>query len=214
MGIFIYGKKETDYLKERDPALGAVIDKVGVLERGVEPDLFCAIVNSIVGQQISTKAQTTIWNRMKEGMGDITPEAIDSCSAEDIQKYGISFRKAGYCKNVAGKIVKGELDLDMLSGKSDEEIIAELVKLNGIGVWTAEMIMIFSMQRPDVMSFGDLAIHRGLRMLYHHREIARKLFDKYKRRYSPYASVASLYLWAIAGGEVEGMKDYAPKNKK
>ena len=73
------------------------------------------------------------------------------------------------------------------------------------------MILLFCLQRPDVFSYGDLAILRGLRMVYHHRKIDRKLFAKYRRRFSPYGSVASLYLWAIAGGAVEGMKDYAPK---
>ena len=76
------------------------------------------------------------------------------------------------------------------------------------------MLMTFCMQRPDLVSFGDLAIQRGMRMLYHHRKIDKKLFDKYKRRYSPYGTVASLYLWAIAGGAIPEMKDYAPKNKK
>lgn len=69
--------------------------------------------------------------------------------------------------------------------------------------------MIFSMQRLDILSYCDLAIHRGLRMLYHHRKITPQLFNKYRRRYSPYGSVASLYLWAIAGGAVERMRDYA-----
>ena len=90
----------------------------------------------------------------------------------------------------------------------------ELSALDGIGIWTAEMLMLFSMQRPDILSFGDLAILRGMRMLYHHRKITRELFEKYRRRYSPYGSVASLYLWAIAGGAIEGMEDYAPKKKK
>ena len=72
------------------------------------------------------------------------------------------------------------------------------------------MLMIFCMGRKNIMSYNDLAIHRGLRMLYRHRKISRNLFEKYKRRYSPYATVASLYLWAIAGGACEGMKDHAP----
>ena len=73
--------------------------------------------------------------------------------------------------------------------------------------------MLFCMQRPDVFSYDDLAIQRGLRMVYHHRKIDRKLFEKYRRRFSPYCSVASLYLWAAAGGAVPGLKDYAPKKK-
>ena len=94
---------------------------------------------------------------------------------------------------------------------SDEEVCAKLSELNGIGVWTAEMLMIFSMQRPNVLSYGDLAIHRGLRMVYQHRKIDKEKFNKYWKRYTPYASVASLYLWAVAGGAIDGMKDFAAK---
>lgn len=92
---------------------------------------------------------------------------------------------------------------------SDEEAIKALSALSGIGVWTAEMILLFCMQRPNVFSFGDLAIHRGLRMIYHHRNVDKKLFEKYRRRFSPYCSVASLYIWAVAGGAIDGMRDYA-----
>ena len=94
---------------------------------------------------------------------------------------------------------------------SDEAAIRELSCLKGIGVWTAEMILLFCLQRPDILSFHDLAIQRGLRMVYHHRKIDRKLFEKYRRRFHPYCSVASLYFWAVAGGAVPGMKDYAAK---
>ena len=91
--------------------------------------------------------------------------------------------------------------------------IAALTSLKGIGVWTAEMILLFCLQRADIFSFDDLGIQRGLRMVYHHRAIDRKLFEKYRRRYSPYGSVASLYLWAVAGGAIPEMKDYAPAKK-
>ena len=96
---------------------------------------------------------------------------------------------------------------------SDQEAIEALSSLNGIGVWTAEMILLFCMQRPNILSYGDLAIQRGMRMVYHHRKIDRKLFEKYRRRLSPYCSVASLYFWAVAGGALPDMKDYAPKAK-
>ena len=75
------------------------------------------------------------------------------------------------------------------------------------------MILLFCLQRPDILSFDDLAIQRGLRMLYHHRKITRELFAKYKKRYSPYGSTAALYLWAISGGTIDGMQDYAPAKK-
>ncbi len=76
------------------------------------------------------------------------------------------------------------------------------------------MILLFCMQRPNVLSFGDLAIQRGMRMVYHHRKIDRKLFEKYRRRLSPYCSVASLYFWAVAGGAIPGMKDFCPQKAK
>ena len=207
---FEYGKEEVDCLRKKDKKLGEAIDRIGMIKREVNPDLFSALVNSIVGQQISTKAHKTIWERMKTGLGEITPETILSCSEADLQSYGISFRKASYIKSAANKVADKSLDINTLHTKSDNDICAELVQLPGVGIWTAEMMMLFSMQRPNILSFGDLAILRGMRMLYHHKEITKNLFEKYRKRYSPYCSVASLYLWAIAGGAIEGMKYYAP----
>jgi len=201
--IFTFGELEINYLKKRDKVLGAAIDVLGPIEREVNPDLFSALVNAIVGQQISAKAQATIWARMQAGLGEITPQAVLRRTQEELQSYGISFRKAAYIKGAAERVVDGRLDLAALQNKPDAEICRELTALDGIGVWTAEMLMLFSMQRPDVLSFGDLAILRGMRLLYRHREITKPLFEKYKRRYSPYGSVASLYLWAIAGGALD-----------
>ena len=208
---FDYGEKETEYLKSRDKLLGEVIEQLGHLEREIDPDLFSSVVHHIIGQQISTAAQRTIWGRLRELLGNVNADTICGCDSERLQSVGMTFKKVEYIKDFAEKIKKGEFDIDSLEGKSDAEVIAELSALNGIGVWTAEMIMTFCMQRPDVLSYGDLAIHRGLRMLYHHRKVDKKLFEKYRRRYSPYGTVASLYLWAIAGGAVPGLKDLAPK---
>ena len=202
MDIFVYGDTEIAHLKKRDKALGSAIDRIGPIRREVNPNLFSALVNSIVGQQISSKAQVTIWQRMKDKFGEITPQTILSCPEPELQSCGISFRKALYIRGITERIAEGRLDIEALCLQSDAEVCAELVKLNGVGIWTAEMLMLFSMQRPDILSFGDLAIHRGMRMLYRHRTITKELFEKYRRRYSPYGSVASLYLWAIAGGAI------------
>ena len=212
--FFIYGEKEIAHLKKADAALGAIIDKIGTIERRVIPDLFTALVNSIVGQQISTKAMGTVWKRFKKKFSQITPEVIANTPIEEIQQCGMSMRKATYIKDAANKIVDGELNIDELYTLLDDEVIKKLSALNGVGIWTAEMILIFCMQRPNIMSWGDLAIQRGLRMLHRHRKIDQKLFRKYKLKYSPYASVASLYLWEIAVGACN-LKDNAPKlNKK
>ncbi len=147
-------------------------------------------------------------------LGEITPQVIDSLSDEELQQFGITFKKVAYIKSAAQKVLSGELDIESLRTMSDEEVCAKLAELDGIGIWTAEMLMLFSMQRRNILSFGDLALLRGMRMVYHHKAINRQLFDRYKKRFSPYASIASLYFWAVAGGAIEGMKDYASTNNK
>lgn len=179
----------------------------------MDENLFSSVVHHIVGQQISTAAQATIWRRMNEAFGGINAAGIGNASVAELQKFGMTFKKAEYIKDFAGKVLGGEFAIETLPHKTDAEVIAELSALKGIGVWTAEMIMTFCLQRADVMSYGDLAIHRGLRMLYRHRQVDRKLFEKYRRRYSPFCTVASLYLWAIAGGALAGLNDPAPKKK-
>lgn len=211
---FFYDDAAIAYLKACDLRLAEAIDIIGPVRREVTPDLFSSLVNCIVGQQIATKAQKTIWRRITDELGEVTPQAIAACPDDKLQQFGLSFRKVFYIKGAADRVISGELNLEELTNLPDEEVCRRLSALPGIGVWTSEMLMTFSMQRPDIMSFGDLAILRGLRMLHHHRRITPQLFAKYKRRYSPYGSLASLYLWAIAGGAVPGMRDYAPKNSK
>lgn len=210
---FKYGDEETSYLSEKDKRLADVIARVGHIEREVDTDLFSAVVHHIIGQQISTKAQATIWQRMQDGLETVNADTVLSAGDERLQSFGITFRKAGYISDFAKKVKSGEFDIEKVKGMTDEEAIKELSSLKGIGVWTAEMILLFCMQRPNVFSFGDLAILRGLRMVYHHRKIDRKLFEKYRRRFSPYCSVASLYLWAVSGGAVPEMRDLSPDKK-
>ena len=211
---FQYGDKEIEYLRSKDKKLAEVIDKVGHIDRTVDTDLFSSVVHHIIGQQISTKAQQTIWLRMNEKYGHVTPEVIDSADAAELQSLGMTFRKAEYIKDFSHKVVSGEFSLDAVWHMSDEEAVEALSSLKGVGVWTAEMLMLFSMQRRNIFSFGDLALLRGMRMVYHHRVINKQLFTRYKKRFSPYASVASLYFWAVAGGAIDGMKDYTPVSNK
>lgn len=208
---FEYGQKEIDFLKEKDPILGKAIDEVGHVQREIIPDLFMALINSIIGQQISTKAQETIWLRFVDMFNPVTPANIASLPVETIQTCGISMKKAQYIQDIAASIMDGSLQLEELEHMPDDEVCKWLCQIKGIGAWTAEMLMIFSMQRPDVVSWDDMAILRGLRMLYRHRKITPQLFAKYKKRYSPYGTVASLYLWRVSHGACEGLVDLAPK---
>lgn len=210
---FKYGLDEIIHLKTRDKRLGEAIDLIGYIRRATEADLFCSVVRQIIGQQISSPAQRTVWQRLCVKLGSVNAETIFSLEPDALQQCGMTFRKAEYIKSFARKVKNKEFDLSALRKLPDAEVIKELSSLRGVGRWTAEMVMIFSMQRPDVVSYGDLAIRRGMRMLYHHREIDQARFARYARRYSPYGTVASLYLWAIAGGAIPEMRDYAPKKK-
>lgn len=196
--IFEYGQTEINYLKQQDSRLGEAIDQLGLIKRAVTPDLFAALVRSIASQQISTKAANTVWGRLCEMLTDITPANVSAADLPDLQQCGISLRKAGYIKSAADSILHGELDLDFICKCPDDEVVRRLSSLHGVGIWTAEMLLIFSLRRPDVVSWGDLAIHRGMMNLYGLSELDRDQFEQYRSRYSPYGSVASLYLWAIS----------------
>lgn len=209
----MYSDDEINYLKGKDRILGEVIDKIGYIKRETDTDLFSSVIRHIIGQQISTKAQATIWQRIKEDFGEVTAENILRAGISKLQSFGMTFRKAEYIADFASKADRGVFDLQAIMEKPDKEAIEELTALKGVGVWTAEMILLFCLRRPDIFSFDDLAIQRGLRMVYHHRKIDRKLFEKYRRRFSPYCSTASLYFWAVAGGAIPEMKDYAPRKK-
>lgn len=209
---FAYGERELSYLRQKDKRLGSVMDRIGQIDRAVDPNLFSSVVHHIIGQQISTKAQATIWQRIQDTLGEVNAETILNAGVPALQALGMTFRKAEYITDFAEKIHTGAFRLDEVARMNDEDAIRALSSLKGIGVWTAEMILLFCMQRPDIFSYDDLAIRRGLRMVYHHREIDRERFERYRRRFSPYGSVASLYLWAVAGGAIPEMQDYKLKN--
>lgn len=206
---FEYSTAEIDYLRAADPQLGAVIDRVGHIERPVIPDSFEALVHSIVGQQIATKAQATIWERMRTSLAPIAPAHFVSLPVRTIQACGITMLKAQRIHDIAARIESGGFRLEEIRRMDDETACEHLMTLPGVGRWTAEMILLFSLQRPDVLSATDLGIQRGLRMVHHHRRITPQLFARYRRRYSPCNSVASLYLWEIAGGALDDLRDPA-----
>jgi len=193
-----YGQKEIDYLKMRDKKLGAAIERIGVIKREVVPNPFTALVFNVISQLISKKAAQTVWSRLNALIGEITPEKIATKEVEAIQGCGISMRKAECIKGIAEAAIGGRIDFSTLYLLSDKEIIQKLSELNGIGVWTAEMLLIFTFNRPDVVSYNDLAIRKGIMKLYELDKLTKKDFNEYRERYSPCGSVASLYLWQIS----------------
>ena len=197
---FPYSQKELDHLSARDPLLGGVIRAVGFIERTVEADVFSAVVHHIIGQQISMRAQETVWRRLQELLGEVTPDTLAEADVEAVKGCGMTYRKADYIRDFAQKVRSGEFHVEALRVMEDSEAVKALSALRGVGEWTAEMLLLFCLQRSDVLSYGDLGIRRGMMKLYGWEEMTKAQFEECRERYSPYGSVASFYLWAVNGG--------------
>lgn len=195
---FTYTNKEIEYLKKKDPHLGKAMDLIGPIKRRVYDDVFTTLVHAIIGQLISTQAQEAIWLRFSKAFNPITAQNISKIDVDALKTVGLTHRKAIYIHEIAQKIVDGTFNIDELETLDDQEVIEKLTQLKGVGIWTAEMVLIFAFQRPNVISYKDVAIIRGLKMLYNKEEITQEFFNEIKLRYTPFASVASLYLWEIS----------------
>lgn len=187
-----------DYLSKRDKKLGEFILRRGEIESWSFGNVFEALVVSVLSQQVATAASEKAEANLRALVGDFKAENFDGMTVEKLRGAGISERKSEYILGIAEKVRSGELDLDDLQNRSDAEVYDILVKIRGIGRWTAEMILMFALRRQDVTSFGDLAIRRGVMNLYCLKDIDEEKFNRYKKRWSPYGTTASLYLWEAA----------------
>jgi DNA-3-methyladenine glycosylase II len=161
-------------------------------------DAYGALLRAIVGQQLSTKAARTIYLRVLDLFGGATPspEQLLEASEEDLRGAGLSGRKVEYIRDLATHVLSGELELDRLDELGDEEVIAELVAVRGLGRWTAEMFLIFHLERPDVLSGGDLGIRKAVQIEYELEEMPTpERVMEIAAPWSPHRSLASLYLW-------------------
>ena len=169
---FKYDEKEINYLKSRDKKLAKVIEKVGFIKRKVDKDLFSSVVHHIIGQQISSKAQKTIWDRMENNLKKVNAEYIIKAGVDKIQSLSMTKRKAEYIIEFSENVINKKINLSKIKKMSDED-----------------------------------AIKKGLMILYKKNSMDKALFEKYRKKFSPYCSIASLYLWAIAGGVLIKMND-------
>ena len=161
--------------------------------------LFPALVESIVSQQLAVRAAAAIFARVEALLGEITAENLMAADPEKLRQCGLSQRKIEYLRGIA-LAEREKLDFDSLAARPDAEVIAELTRLKGVGVWTAEMLLIFALGRPDVVSYSDLGIRNGIKLLYGLDTLTEEEFAVYRRRYSPYGTLASLCLWEIKDG--------------
>ena len=154
-----------------DPTLALLINRVGDYSLPLRTDYFASLVRSIIGQQLSVKVAQTIWHRFQSLYHDMTPAAIGSIPETDLKKVGLSRTKAIYIQDLSRKIATGAINLTEIDNLPDEEVIRRLIQIKGIGVWTAEMFLIFSLGRLDVLSLGDLGLKRAIQWLYGFKKI-------------------------------------------
>jgi DNA-3-methyladenine glycosylase II len=196
--FFEYSQEEMDYLKSVDPELGAAMTRLGRIERVIIPDLFAALIHAIVGQLISVKAVHTIWERMQDRFGEISAHHLAKQTPDDIQACGMTMKKANCIHTISRTIAAGDFHLEEIYVLPDKEVIQKLTELHGVGKWTAEMMLINCLERRDVLSWGDIAIRRGMMRLYGLDTLSKAQFEQYRQRYSPLGSVASIYLWELS----------------
>jgi DNA-3-methyladenine glycosylase II len=191
-------------LRAADPVLRGAIDQVGLAalgdaRAGRPDDHYGALVRSIVGQQLSTKAARAIYARLTERFGGRTPTPQEVL-ADDPEALraaaGLSRAKVGFLRSLAEHVIDGSLELERLDQLSDEDVITELIAVKGLGVWTAHMFLIFHLQRPDVLAVGDLGIRRAAMVLYGLPELpAPGELEKIAEPWRPHRTLACRFLW-------------------
>ena len=189
--------KVIEHLK-KDKILGTILEKYTVSAPKVSTNLFRDLLDAIVSQQLSNKAAATIFGRFLSlfpGETLPTPEEILKLSDDTLRACGLSHQKASYLKSLSEEIISKKLVLENLHLLPDEDVITALTKVKGIGRWTAEMFLIFSLGRPDTFSVGDLGLRSAVAKLYGVDREDKIKIEKISQRWSPYRSLASLYLW-------------------
>ena len=190
-------RKALNHLKKADPVLRAIIERVGPFRMEYGAAEFSSLAEAIVYQQLNGKAALTIFNRFAELAGDpLTPTGILKLSDEQLRGVGLSKQKSAYLKDLAAKTASGELDFARLPELPDEEVIAHLTQVKGVGVWTAHMFLMFSLRRPNVLPTGDYGVQMAVKKHYRKRKLPKpKDMEKIARAWEPYRSVACWYMW-------------------
>jgi DNA-3-methyladenine glycosylase II len=190
-------RKAVNHLKECDPVLRRIIERVGPFRMEYGPPEFHSLAESILYQQLNGKAAATIFDRFVAVAGDpLTPEGILKLTDEQLRGVGLSKQKSSYLRDLAAKTASGLLDFSRLHEMPDGEVIDHLTQVKGIGVWTAQMFLMFTLRRPDVLPTGDYGVQAAIKKHYRKRKLPKpKEMEKIARRWAPYRSIACWYLW-------------------
>lgn len=183
-------------LSSADRKLAALIEQIGDLDIVLRNDYVASVIRAIVGQQLSVKAARTIWHRVEELCGTLSPEALIALDDEELRAAGLSRGKITYVRDFCKKVLSGEIDFATLCSREDACVIETLTRVKGIGQWTAEMFLIFSLGRPDILSVKDAGLQRAIQWLYGLEQIpTAEEMMKLGEMWKPHRSAASLYLW-------------------
>jgi DNA-3-methyladenine glycosylase II len=190
-------RKAVAHLKGCDPILGSLVEKVGACRMKFGPPEFHSLAEAIVYQQLNGKAAVTIFNRFAALAGEpLMPAGILKLSDQQMRGAGLSKQKTAYLRDMAERAQRGELDFSKLHTFTDNEVISHLTQVKGVGVWTAHMFLMFTLQRPDILPTGDFGVRMAMKKLYRKRKLPDpEQMEKIAKSWQPYRSVACWYLW-------------------
>lgn len=195
-----------DHLTAADPRLAGWIQRVGPCTMTFHPPEFSTLARSIVFQQLSGKAAATIYKRLQTALepDDVSPAGILRLPPEQMKPLGLSAQKAKYLRSLAEKTLDGTIDFAQLPSMPDDDVIAHLTTANGVGVWTAQMFLMFALRRPDVLPLGDLGIRNAMQRVYGLRMPPKpERMAKIARPWRPYTTYACWYLWKCLDGAAD-----------
>jgi len=190
-------RKAINHLKKSDPVLAAIIERIGPFRMQYGEPTFHTLAESILYQQLNGKAAATIFNRFTALAGDpLTPQGILKLSDAQMRGVGLSRQKTAYLRDLSEKTKAGLLEFERMTDTSDDEVIAHLTRVKGVGVWTAQMFLMFTLRRPDILPTGDYGIQAAIKKYYKKRKWPKPaVMLKIAKPWVPYRSIASWYLW-------------------
>lgn len=194
-------KKALTHFKKADPII-YIAGKNIELTLSIHPDPFLRLTRTIVGQQLSVKAASTIFGRFEQLFKKgINPKDLLKFKDDDIRACGISYQKIRYLKDLSQKVIDKEILLETLGTANEETVIKTLTEVKGIGVWSAEMFLMFSLGRPDVFSIGDLGLQNAIKKLYGFESVSKEQLLEISEKWKPYRTYACMVLWRSLDNE-------------
>jgi DNA-3-methyladenine glycosylase II len=201
-------KRAIRHLKANDPVMAALIERVGPLKPAFSEPTFESLARAIVYQQLNGKAARTIYDRLATAAGGfVTPKTVLNLSVDQMRACGLSRQKLSYIRDLAEKTLNGEIVFEQLPQLTDAEVIEHLTRVKGIGVWSAQMFLMFALRRQNVMPTGDYGIRAAIKKAYRKRKLPKpEEMLKLSRKWQPYCTLACYYLWRSLDVETPSSK--------